>query len=77
MKVWGRTYFTSKKTVLILQKKALRIFHKVYYREHINRQFIKSGFLKFKDFVELQTLVFMFRAKNRILPGKSTEVVSF
>ncbi len=59
-----------------MTEKAVRIIHKVDCGEHSNRRFIKSGLLKLKDLVELQTLV-MFRAKNRILPENLQKLFVF
>lgn len=55
------------KPLFILQRRAVRIIHKVDFREHTKRLFIKSGLLKPKYLVELlQTLLIMYRAKSRV-----------
>ena len=66
--VWGNTYVTTLKPLYMLQKRAIRIVHKAHFREHTNRLFIKSRVLKLEAVVKLQTLLFMFRAKSKMLP---------
>jgi len=54
--------------LFILQKRAIHIIFKAGYRDHTNPLFIRSGLLKFKDIVELQTLLVMFKARSKALP---------
>ncbi len=66
--VWGNQYMSNIKPLFVLQKRAVGNIHNLDYREFINGLFIKSGFLKFKDLVQLQTLLVMYKAKSTILP---------
>lgn len=66
--VWGNTYSSNTRSLFLLQKKALRIINKTGYREHTNSLFVNSGLLKFKDLVDLKILIFMWKAKQRVLP---------
>ena len=68
VEVWGNTYTTNIKPLVILQKRAIRVIHKVEAREHTNGLFIKSRLMTCIDIVELQTLLVMFKAKSRTLP---------
>lgn len=67
--VWGNNYKTSLYSLTILQKRAIRIIHKVGYQEHTNPLFLKSKLLKITDIVQYQTAQIMFKAKNKLLPG--------
>ena len=46
-------------------------------REHTNKLFIKSGLLKLKDIVELQTLLVMFKVKGRTMPDNIQNLFAF
>ena len=63
--------------LFLLQKRAIRIIHKVQFREHTNSLFIKSGLLKLTEIIELQTLQIMFKAKNRVLPENLQKLFVF
>ncbi len=67
VEVWGNTYITNIKPLLILQKRAQWFTHNVDSREHTDKLLIKSRWMKIKDLVNLQNLSFMFRAKSRVL----------
>lgn len=66
--VWGNNYKTTLKSLITLQKKAVRTIHKVGYREHIHQLFLKSRLLKFLDIVSYQTAIIMHKARNNQLP---------
>lgn len=68
LEVWGNCYSTHLSPLVILQKKAIRIINKVSPREHTTTLFQKSGLLKLKDLIALQTLVVMHKAKHNLLP---------
>ena len=44
--VWGNTYMSNIMPLFLLQKRAIRIIHKVKFGEHTNSLFIKSGLLR-------------------------------
>jgi len=66
--VWGNTYRSNTRSLFLLQKRVVRIISQTDYRERTNALFFGSKLLKFKELVKLQTLVFMFKAKDRVLP---------
>lgn len=77
VEIWGNTYISNIKPLFLLQKRAVRIIHKAGYREHTSSLFIKSGLLKLKDLIELQTLTVMFRAKSKALPENLQKLFVF
>lgn len=77
LKFLGNTCITNIVPLFILQKRSVRIIHKVDAREHTNELFIKWGLLKLKNIVDLQTLLVMFKAKNRALPENLQKYFAF
>ena len=67
--VWGNTYKSTLNSLIILQKKAIRIINKAGYRDNTNILFLKSNLLKFIDIVEYKTAILMHRARYNNLPG--------
>lgn len=65
---WGNTYENSIKSVIILQKKAIRIMNFSDYNSHTSGLFKKLGLLKFKDIVFLQNALFMYKFHHQALP---------
>ena len=51
-----------------MQKRAIRLVHKVGFYEHTNTLFLKSRILKFKDLVDCKTAQFVYKAKHNLLP---------
>ena len=76
VEVWGNTYHNSLKSLIILQKRAIRIIHNTGYLEHTNSLFLQSKALKLLDLVEFQKGVIMFKARNNLLPGNIQKVFS-
>ncbi len=74
VELWGNNYKSSLHSLIILQKKAIRIIHKVGYQDHTNTLFLKSKLLKFMDPVNLQTALITFKAKNKPLPANVQRV---
>ena len=74
VEVWGNTFRSYTQPLTIIQKRALRIIHKVGYYEHTNELFIISNTLKFIDLVEYRTALIMFKARNKILPQNILEM---
>uniref|UniRef100_A0A672GYN6 Reverse transcriptase domain-containing protein n=1 Tax=Salarias fasciatus TaxID=181472 RepID=A0A672GYN6_SALFA len=66
--VWGNNYKTAIQPIITLQKRAIRIVHKVAFRDHTNSLFFHSKLLKFIDIVEYLTVQLMYRASNNQLP---------
>ena len=57
--VWGNTYKSALSGLTVLQKRAIRIIHKVKYREHTNMLFFNSKLLKLTDIIEYKTAIIM------------------
>ncbi len=76
-KVWSNTYMSNIMPLFLLQKRAIRIIHEVKFGEHTNSLFIKSGLLKLTEIRELQMLLIMFKAKNRVLPENLLKLFVF
>lgn len=60
--IWGNSYKTHTQSILPLQKKAVRIIHKVNHRAHTKQLFIKSKLLKLHDLIKYRTVQIMFKA---------------
>ena len=67
--VWGNTYKSSLHSLSVLQKRAIRIIHKVGYLDHTTPLFLRSHLLKFSEIVEYQTAIIMFKAIHNLLPA--------
>ena len=52
----------------ILQKRVIRIVNKVKYREHTNPLFLKLKALKFKEIIEQNIAILLFKAYKKVLP---------
>ncbi len=74
VEVWGSYFKSSLHSLIILQKRSIRIIHKVGYQDHTNTLLLKSKLLKFKDLVNLQTAQIIFKAKNNSLPANVQRV---
>ena len=66
--VWGNTYRSYLQPLFILQKRSIRIIHKVGYNEHNNPLFIKAKLIKYFDSVKFQIMQFMYKARYHSLP---------
>ena len=64
----GNTYSTYTETLLLLQKKALRIICNVPYRAHTNELFFNNNILKVHDLYNYQLGQFMYQLENNSLP---------
>ena len=62
--IWGNNYKSSIHSLFLLQKRAIRIIHKVGYREHTNTLFCRSKIMKHKELIDFQTAQILFKAKN-------------
>ena len=69
VEVWGNNYKTSLGPVTILQKRAIRVIHKVGYLDNTHPLFLQSKILKFTDIVKFQTAQVLYKAKNKKLPN--------
>ena len=68
IEIWGHTYKTITKPILLLQKKAIRIINKADYKQPTNQLFINTYELKFKELVDFKTAQLMFKINNNMLP---------
>ena len=62
VEIWGNTYLTNLKSIIILQKRAVRIIGKTKINSHTNPLFYKFRLLKMLDIVKLNTCVVMRKA---------------
>ena len=76
LEVWGNTYSSNIHPLFILQKRAIRIVHKVGFYEHTNNLFLRSCTLKLPDLVEFKTAQMMFKARNKLLPANILNMFS-
>lgn len=66
--VWGHTYESNLKPLVILQKKAIRIINFSGFREHTSPLFKQLNILKFADIVHFNTAVFLHNYSHGKLP---------
>jgi hypothetical protein len=67
--VWGNTYISRYSSLVLLQKRAIRVINKKEYRHHTNVLFHSSGILKLTDLIQFKTLLIMYKAKHSLLPN--------
>ena len=67
--VWGHTYKSNLHSLLILQKKAMRIMTFSGFREHTSPIFKALNLLKYLDLVYVNTASFMFQYGSGNLPA--------
>ena len=65
---WGNPCKTLIDRILILQKRALRIIHNVYFRSHTNHLFSQDKILKINDSYSWYIGIFIFQLINNELP---------
>ena len=65
---WGNSYVTNIKSLIILQKRAVRIITFSDYRAHASPLFKTLNLLKFPDIVKLYTGTFMLQYSKDLLP---------
>ena len=66
--VWANTYKTNLHKIIILQKRVMRIIHKVDRFSHTSLLFHKMFSLKFVDIVKFKSLQIMHKAYHNCLP---------
>jgi hypothetical protein len=67
--VWGNTYPTNIRKIIIAQKRALRIIHRLNFNDHSDHFFTGDRIMKFDLLVKFKTAVLMFKAKIKALPS--------
>ena len=66
--VWANTYKTSLNKIVVLQKRVIRIIHRVDRLSHTSLLFHKMSSLNFLDIVRFKSLMVMFKAYTNGLP---------
>lgn len=69
LEVWGNTYKTTVQPLFILQKRAIRIVNNTGYLNHTNALFLKMHTLKLRDLIDFKTVLIMYKANKKLLPG--------
>ena len=68
--IWGNTYITNLNTLILKQKRVIRIICKAGFKDHTNPLFKKMKILKLVDLIKVRTAMFMFKADRNTLPRK-------
>ena len=66
--IWGNTYCSRLKDIVILQKRAMRLVGKESYRAHTSPIFRRYNALRFMDLIEFNSCLIMYKASNSMLP---------
>ena len=66
--VWGNTYATNTRCLVLLQKRVIRLICGAKRLDHTNLLFHNVHILKLPDLVKLKTAIIMFKAYRYILP---------
>ena len=64
--VWGNTYATNTRCLVLLQKRVIRLICGAKRLDHTNLLFHNVHILKLPDFVKLKTAIIMFKAYRYI-----------
>ena len=70
IEIWGNTYSSRLRELILLQKRAIRIIDKAGFRDHTSGIFKRLKLLKFVDLSYYQTCVLMYNANKGTLPTK-------
>ena len=66
--IWGNTYKSYLNKLLLLQKRAIRIITKSDFRHPSQPLFAKLQVLPIHELIRLNTVLYMFRLQNKLLP---------
>ena len=66
--IWGNTYKTNLRPIVLLQKRAVRIIENVNRLHNTHLLFLKLKVIKFYDLIEYKTAIIMCKAKHEVLP---------
>jgi len=66
--IWGCTYFSRLQTLILKQKRVIRIVTGSKYRDHTSLLFKNLFCLKFTDLVEFSVAIMMFKVYNNKVP---------
>ncbi len=67
--IWGNTYLTTLKPLIILQKKAMRVITFSRFDQHSSPLFKRLQILKFTHLITLRMTMFMYKYYRRLLPS--------
>jgi hypothetical protein len=67
--IWGNSYKTNLKSIVLLQKKIIRIICGVKKFDSTNVLFLGLKLLKFNDIIEFEILSIVYKAHNGLLPN--------
>jgi len=73
--LWGTNYWTSIRSLFLLQKKAIRLVTNSAYLAHTAPLFKQLNTLTLTDLVSMQIGIFMFNYVNKLLPPVFTQFI--
>ena len=74
--IWGGTYDSNIKALILLQKRAICVVCKCSKYDHTNILFSKLSILKLKDIIKYKTGIAMHRAYNNFLPDNVQKLMT-
>ena len=72
--IWGNTYSTTLKPLIILQKKAMRVITFSRFDEHSSPLFKRLQILKFTHLITLRMTMFMYKYHRQLLPSSLNDL---
>ena len=74
--IWGGTYDSNIKALILLQKRAIHVVCKCSKYDHTNIMFSKLSTLKLKDIIKYKTEIVMYRAYHNFLPDNVQKLIT-
>ena len=74
--IWGGTYDSNIKALILLQKRAIRVVCKCSKNYHTNILFSKLSTLKLKDIKKYKTGIVMYKAYYNFLPDNVQKLIT-
>ena len=74
--IWGGTYDSNIKALILLQKHAIRVVCKCSKYDHTNILFSKLSTLKLKDIIKYKTVIVMYKAYHNFLPDNVQKLIT-
>ena len=74
--IWGGTYDSNIKALILLKKRAIRVVCKCSKYDHTNILFSKLSTLKLEDIIKYKTGIVMYRAYHNILPDNVKKFIT-
>lgn len=75
--IWGGACYSTLHRLFMLQKKAVRIINHSKYRDSTGPIFKSLEIITLFDIHKLQIALFMYNAKNKLLPNQSVHFLTF